>query len=41
MHGAMRYVPAGFSQSTGRSYNAFWGCTAPRGAQDKCKSVTA
>ena len=40
-HGPMRYVPAGFSQSTGRAYGAFWGCPAPRGAPDKCKSVTA
>lgn len=40
-HGPMRYVPAGFSQSSGKAYGAFWGCTAPRGAPDKCKSVQA
>jgi hypothetical protein len=39
-HGPMRYVPAGFSQKTGRSYAAFWGCSAPQGAA-KCKSVAA
>jgi hypothetical protein len=40
-HGAMKYVPAGFSRSTNKAYNAFWGCPAPRGAQDKCRSVPA
>lgn len=38
-HGAMRYVPAGFSQGSGKAYRAFWACPTPRGAQDKCKSV--
>lgn len=40
-HGPMRYVPAGFAQSTGRAYAAFWGCPQPKGAPDKCRSVTA
>lgn len=41
-HGEMRYVPAGFSQSTGRSYDAFWGCSGPRNLprDQKCKSVS-
>lgn len=38
-HGPMRFVPAGFSKSTGRAYGAFWGCPAPKGAPDKCGSV--
>lgn len=41
MHGEMRFVPAGFSQSSKKAYNAFYGCPAPRGAPDKCKSVSA
>lgn len=40
-HGVMRFVPAGFSQSTGRAYPAFYGCQAARGAPDKCRSVPA
>jgi hypothetical protein len=36
----MRFVPAGFSQATKKAYNAFYGCPQPRGAQDKCKSVS-
>lgn len=41
VHGPRRYVPAGFSKSTGRAYPAFWGCSAPRGAPDKCATVPA
>lgn len=39
-HGPMRFVPAGFSKSTGKPYAAFYGCPAPRG-QQQCKSVKA
>lgn len=38
VHGTMRYVPAGFSKSSGKAYQAFYGCPAPRG-QEQCKSV--
>ena len=41
VHGPMRYVPSGFSKSTGRAYSAFWGCPAPQGAADKCRSAPA
>lgn len=40
-HGEMRLVPAGFSQSSGKAYKAFYACPTPRGATDKCKSITA
>jgi hypothetical protein len=40
-HGPMRFVPGGFSKSTNRPYPAFWGCTAPKGAPDKCSSAAA
>lgn len=36
-HGPMRFVQAGVSGS-GKAYGAFWGCSAPRGA-NQCKSV--
>ena len=39
-HGPMRFVPAGFSKSTGKAYQAFWGCPASRG-QAQCRSVKA
>lgn len=39
-HGEMRFVKAGFSKNSGKAYNAFYGCPAPRGAQ-QCKSVQA
>ena len=38
-HGEMKYVPAGFSKRTNKSYNAFWSCTGPR--QDQCDTVAA
>lgn len=40
-HGPMKYVPGGFSKSTNRPYPAFWACTTPKGAPDKCASVAA
>lgn len=40
LHGEMRYVPAGFSKSSGKAYQAFYGCPAPRG-QEQCKSERA
>jgi hypothetical protein len=40
-HGPMKYVPGGFSKSTNRPYPAFWACTTPKGAPDKCGSVAA
>lgn len=30
-HGPMKWVPPGYSQRTGKSYQGFWGCQAPRG----------
>jgi hypothetical protein len=39
VHGEMRYVPGGFSKSTGRAYEAFYGCNTPRGTPNQCKSV--
>ena len=39
-HGQMRYVPAGYSKSTGKAYAAFYGCPAPRG-ETQCRSVRA
>jgi hypothetical protein len=40
-HGAMRYVPAGVSQRTGKPYRAFWGCPADKNDPTKCKSIPA
>jgi hypothetical protein len=30
-HGPWRAVPPGVSKSTGRQYDAFWGCDQPKG----------
>lgn len=35
-HGPAKLVPAGVSKSTGKPYNPFWACQAPRG-QAKCQ----
>jgi len=39
-HGPMKYVPAGFSQRTGKPYPAFWSCQMRDRAQ-QCPTVQA
>jgi len=38
-HGAMKLVPGGISKGTGKSYNAFYSCTA--GRDSGCRSVNS
>ena len=38
-HGPMRLVPAGFSNRTKKSYNAFWSCTS-RDPKNQCDAVS-
>ncbi len=30
VHGGSRFVPAGTSKNSGKSYNAFWACSSPK-----------